>query len=455
MLEDQKPDITKLSYALNLLTGLAKVLFAALLIALHLIWGLLKYVGVLVYKLVRTDRAETLKLTKSHTDKMVDTALGRFNRLPKSSKYILLAILALVFVFVVSVLFISRGKAIEREQQAYQMSVQAIEEKRDSAMASVIYQDENQARTLLFDALSMIDEITPRDEEQQAELDTLRGEINAALDDLRHISQVEEPTVLSDLRGVEADANATNIAMTNNGLFVFADNQSVYQLDSENKTLNLAEDATSDIAGTALASGWDDTNNLIFFVDDRPGFSMFDPDQNILTDMTATLIGSVPDIEVYARRIYALSPETEQILRYDRVGYSFGSGSPWIDNKKTDLTDAVSLTIDGDVYILKADGTFVKFENNSEVTWNMDLIDPALSGANARIWSTDTSEFLYVLDPDQSRVLVIRKTSGALIVQYHSDNFEDLKDFIVDEDSGQIYLLAGTQILSIEAIHLN
>jgi hypothetical protein len=229
----------------------------------------------------------------------------------------------------------------------------------------------------------------------------------------------------------------------------------VYLVDTESKSLSLVEDAVSDTIGSALASGWDDTNNLIFFLDDRPGFSMFDPDQNILTDMSADLIGSVPDIEVYARRIYAVAPETEQILRYNRVGYDFGSGTPWIESHSTDLSDAISITIDGDVYLLKSDGEFVKFTSGNETSWSVGAVDPALSGANAKIWSTDTSDFMYVLDPDQNRVLILRKESGALVVQYTSDNFSDLKDMIVDEEVGLIYLLAGTQVLSINAVHLN
>jgi len=454
MLEDQRPQVTKLSVIMRILFDLGKILVAAIVIAVGLVWSLLKALGKISYTLIRTDRKETLKLTKSRTDHFVDSFIGRFNRLPKTSKYVLLAIVALILVFVISVLFISRNKAVDRENELYTTSLQAIEEKRDEAMASVIYHDENQARTLLFEALEMINSTEITKEEQTIKIESLRNEINLALDDLRHVSTVDQPTVLADLRSIEETANASSITLSASGLLLFADNQMIYQLDVENKTLNLIE-ITSDLVGTALASGWDDTNNMIFFLDDRPGFSLFDPDQNILTDMSADLIGSIPDIEVYARRIYAVSPETEQILRYDRVGYDFGSGSPWIESHQTSLTDAVSVTIDGDVYILKADGTFVKFDAGNEVSWNHDLIDPALSSDKARIWSTDTSDFMYVLDPDQKRLLVIRKETGALIVQYYSENFTDLKDFIVDEESGQIYLLAGSQILTIEAVHLN
>ena len=455
LLEDQRPKITKGSFIVRLLTDLGKVLLAIVTVTAGLAWGLLRAIGRLSYILIRTDRKETLKLTKSRTDKAVDTVLGRFKRLPKSSKYVLLAILALILVFVISVMFITRNKAVERADDLFVTSVQVVEEKRDEALASAIYQDEDRARTQLFEALDMINAIQTTDETQKAQLDALVVEINVALDDLRHVTNIEVPDVLADLRAIESEALATNIAQASNGLFLFADNGSVYQLDSENKTLVLNEEAASDSVGSALASGWDDTNNLIFFLDDNPGLSMFDPDQNILTDMSADLIGSVPDIEVYARRIYAVAPETEQILRYDRVGYDFGSGTPWIESHSTDLTDAISITIDGDVYLLKSDGEFVKFTSGNETSWSVDTIDPALSGSNARIWSTDTSDFMYVLDPDQNRVLIIRKESGAFIVQYTSENFTDLKDMIVDEGVGLIYLLAGTQILSIDAVHLN
>ncbi len=453
ILEDQKPDVKKLSVIIGLIFGLLKILIAAALVTFSLLLGLIHYFYKLALTLKNTDHKKTIKLTRSRTDAWVNSLLIKFNVLPKTSKYILLAILVLIFILVLSIMFISRAKVKERETEAYNASIQVVEEKRDAALASVIYHDENQARELLLEAMNLIERLNTETDERKAKQEILRTEIEDALDDLRHIEKIDEPTVLANLREVEAEANAESIALATNGLFVLTDNQKAYLVDQNSKSLEAIEIGESD-AGIPVATGYDDTNNVIYFLDERPGISMFDPDQNILSSVVIGLVpGIIPDIEVYARRIYAISPTTEQIIRYSRAGSGFDNGSAWITSKTASLTDAVSITIDGDIYILKADGAIIKFSNNQEVGWNLGIIDPALAGATF-IWTDDDSKYLYVLEPVGKRVVVIEKESGSLVVQYYSENFSDLKDFVIDEESKKIYLLAGTQILAIDATHL-
>lgn len=451
VLSDQKPNVK--SGFMGLLITLGKILIAVTLLIVGLVVGLAKGSYHFVMGLIKGDHKTKIKVTKNKTDVYVNRVLNKFNRLPKTSKYILLAVLVIVFIFVVSLMFYSRAKVRQQEVAAYDESVVSIEAKRDEALASIIYQDENQARTLLLEALSLVENMDTSTLDRIEKKDALRAEIENALNELRHIEEVAEPTVLADLRSVEDTAGAGAIALTANGLFVITDNQAVYLVNQEAKSLEAVDTDESD-AGAPVASGYDDTNNVVYFLDSRPGISKFDPDQNLLNAVTINLPGeSFPDIEIYARRIYALSPASEQVLRYDRVGSGFGSGTPWILNKSTSLADAVSITIDGDIYIFKADGSFVKLADNEEVSWYTGVMDPELAG-DGFIWSDDESKYLYLLEPSGKRVVVIEKESGTMNVQYHSENFNDLKDFIVDEENKKIYLLAGTQILVIDANHL-
>ncbi|MFH1433455.1 MAG: hypothetical protein ABIG32_00990, partial [Candidatus Uhrbacteria bacterium] len=352
VLSDQKPNVK--SGLMGILLTLVKILIAVALLLVGLVVGLVKGIHHLIMGIVKGDHKTKIKVTKNKTDVYVNRVLDKFNRLPKTSKYILLAVLVIIFIFVVSLMFYSRAKVRQQEVGAYDESVVVVEAKRDAALASIIYQDENQARTLLLEALNLIENMDTSTLERIEKKDALGAEIENALNELRHIEEVAEPTVLADLRSIEAAAGAGAIALTTNGLYVITDNQAAYLVNQETKSLEAVEVAASD-AGAPVASGYDDTNNVVYFLDSRPGVSKFDPDLGLLEAVAADLPGeSFPDIEIYARRIYALSPASEQVLRYDRVGAGFGSGTPWILNKSTSLADAVSITIDGDVYILKA-----------------------------------------------------------------------------------------------------
>lgn len=452
VLEDQKPDITRLAAIMSLLASLGKLLFSALMIVLGITWDMVKFFGKTTRALVRSDRKETLLLTKSKADKSIHRLLSGFNRLPKTSKYILLAVLMIICVFAVSIFFISKAKTKERAAQEFNTAIQVIEEKRDAAMASIIYQDEDQARALLLEADQLLSNFQTEDPTRLERIAGLRADLEQALSDLRHLETIDQPEVVADLRSVEAEAGALDIEITSDNLYLFADNGAAYKVDPVSKTIELFEGGT--VSGQAVASGYDDTNDVVYFLDSQPGISRLDPEAGTLEEVVAGAVNeSVTDIEVYARRIYAVSPAEDQIIRYDRSGTGFGAGTSWILNKSTSLTDAVSISVDGDIYVLKGDGSFARFSGGEEIGWNLGVIDPALTG-NGSIWTTDTSKYLYVLEPGSGRLIVIEKESGSLVVQYQSSNFTDLKDFVIDEANRLIYILSGTQVLKINASYL-
>lgn len=453
VLEDQRPDVSKLSFILNILLTLGKIVLAALLVTVSLGWGLVKFLYRIGMGIVKADKKQKLRLTKSKTDQFINGLLQRFNVLPKTSKYILLAVLVLVIILGTGIYFISKSKEQQWALAEYEASLEAINEKQDAAEASVIYHDENQARTLLLEAMSMVENLNTDDEERAAKQSELRAELETALNELRHITTVNSPTVLADLREVEAEAEATAIGLSGNGVYVFADNASVYSVDEESKKIN-AVDLGDSVAAAAVDVGYDSTNNVFYYLDTRPGVTMFDPDQNLLTPVSIGWVdGAVPDLEVYARRIYALVPGAEQIVKYLRAGDGFDSGSNWINNKQTNISDTVALTIDGRIYLLKSDGSLVVFDGGEETNWNHDVIDPALNGAT-EMWTDDVSAHLYILEPVSGRLIVFEKESGKLIVQYQSSLFEGATEFIADETNKRILILVGTQVLEFPMTHL-
>ena len=73
------------------------------------------------------------------------------------------------------------------------------------------------------------------------------------------------------------------------------------------------------------------------------------------------------DIEAYANRLYVLRPtvtDTQgQIIRYDRSGATFAREQDWISSRTVALDQAVSLTVDGSVYILMRNGSIARFDS--------------------------------------------------------------------------------------------
>ncbi|MCR4314422.1 MAG: hypothetical protein NUV84_04215, partial [Candidatus Uhrbacteria bacterium] len=163
------------------------------------------------------------------------------------------------------------------------------------------------------------------------------------------------------------------------------------------------------------------------------------------------------DVEAYANRLYFLRPTTDsgegQIIRFTRSGLTFDQETEWITSRTIPFDTVVSLTIDGNVYALMTDGSVSRFANGSEEGWSTGVVDPRITQAS-KIWTSSESSYLYVLEPATQRLIVFQKETGEFVVQYRSDAFQGLTDFVVDEAGYTMYLLAGSKLYSIAPSHL-
>lgn len=152
------------------------------------------------------------------------------------------------------------------------------------------------------------------------------------------------------------------------------------------------------------------------------------------------------DVAVYNGKAYVLSPKLNQIFKHNRLGgEGFDGGAAWVLSSNTNIGDANSITIDGFVWVLKADGTIVKYLSGREEPFTAATVDPPLLSAT-EIWTDEASKLLYILDPNQKRLVVFNKENGALVVQYSSPVFEFLRRVKVDEANKTIDVEAGTTV---------
>ena len=155
------------------------------------------------------------------------------------------------------------------------------------------------------------------------------------------------------------------------------------------------------------------------------------------------------DLVYYGAKMYILSPESGQVYKDQRTASGFDGGSAWIISGVSSLVDATALTIDGYIWILKADGTIVRYLAGKETDWRLGVVEPPLLNTKD-IWTNENSKFLYVLDPNEKRVVVFDKEKGTLVTQYTNDQFTDLKSMIVDEANKKITVLAGSKVYQFE-----
>ena len=363
----------------------------------------------------------------------------------------MLGIIVAVLILAFGVSTISKSQARSAEEDAYQKQLTTIEDTIERASSAVIYKDEDQARTLFLNAQTLIEELpvnTPERTEKSVELIT---DIQSAMDDIRHLVTIPNPPLLADLATVTDGVFGNALVQTSDAIYTFASDGRAYSLNRSQKTFNAATEATESKSVASEGSQEDGRVYLLDTIGEVYGVTSAGINSLGLIDT------SWVDLQAYADRLYLLRPSSNgqegQVIRYTRSGSDFSSESNWITSRTVSFDNAVSLAIDGTVYVLMKNGAISRFTSGSEDGWSAGAVEPRITNATD-IWTDSNSSYIYVLEPDSQRLIVFDKISGEFLVQYSSSAFTGLTDFIVDESDYTIYLLAGSRLYSIATSHI-
>lgn len=163
-------------------------------------------------------------------------------------------------------------------------------------------------------------------------------------------------------------------------------------------------------------------------------------------------------VDSYLRYLYLLSPENNQIYKYERLSNNYGV--PVEYNVNGDLTNALDMAIDGSIYVLK-DGdeghSIIKlFRGETQTFVIRGIPEDALKTVSKIFKVTDRN--IYLLDPVNRRVLVVSDggaTGEATYVRQFvlekGDGQDDtLQDLYVDPDEAQMFVLADKHIYVVD-----
>ncbi|HBK34744.1 MAG: hypothetical protein UU08_C0019G0022 [Candidatus Uhrbacteria bacterium GW2011_GWE2_40_58] len=432
-----------------------RLLTSSCYVALKMILGISVQSCSACFSLTQKQRRQQLfKNIKTSTTSHFSKANQQYRLLPRMTKYLILAVILVILVFSVGLSFMKKSKADTALEQAYLDQIAATQELFDRAQSAYIYKDEVQARTLYAQAQISLSALPMETPEQTAVIEDYQIQINTALDELRHVVHISDPPLLGDLKETQPETSAQGLSLIDGVLSVLGSDDFIYSLDKSKKTFSPSTTTSAQIADKSLTATDD---NSLFFVDERPGISEFTPSTQSLTQhpLITTESQSWRSLLTYADRLYALIYENEdaQIYRYSTSAIATDSASSWIKSKETNLSEAVDFAIDGTLFVLLKNGTIIRFVSGSEVSWNQGIVEPAVEQAVA-LWTDIDSNYLYVLEPVQERLIIFEKETGNYLVQYKSGLFADANSFVVDESTRSIFLLIDSKIYTIAASHL-
>ena len=157
-------------------------------------------------------------------------------------------------------------------------------------------------------------------------------------------------------------------------------------------------------------------------------------------------------ISGYFGNLYVLDPLLNRILKYVPTDNAYTNPpSDYLSHQlDIDLTGAVDMAIDGNVYVLFADGRIVKFLRGEPQTYNMHTLPTPMQNPTTIFVSgpqePDGEGYVYVTDAGNERVIQFDK-EGNFLRQFKAKQGESqmqrLRGIYVDEARKRMFLLSG------------
>ncbi len=308
-------------------------------------------------------------------------------------------------------------------------------------------------RQMLEQARSLASEALHYEPDNQA-ASSLRQQAALALDDLSAVTDLGSLNPISDLTQlVTGDLQI-------DGLTLAAGN--AYMLDSKGGRIIAVPLATPDQPAVVYQDGdtygdtpakkplfmtWESDNGgrLLILDAERKLFALQPGSlpQPLPLRKTSSW-ASVAGLASYDGNLYVLDPTGNQVERYLPAADGYDSEPTNALSGDVDLSNAVSIAVNGDIYVLKRDGTINRYVHGENAGFDLGGIDRPLTGPTS-IQVGGTNSEIYIADAGNKRI-VVASSDGTFERQYVSSDFTDVGAIAVD--GSQLYVMVGDELLS-------
>lgn len=150
-------------------------------------------------------------------------------------------------------------------------------------------------------------------------------------------------------------------------------------------------------------------------------------------------------ISVYGSNLYVLD-QRQGLLKFVPTDEGYEETS-YFTSSEPNLSQTVSLTIDGSVYLLYKDGTIEKYTRAQKDPFTLSGIEPPLKNPSA-LTTTSGGKSLYILDKSNSRIVQVGK-DGTYQKTYTSDVLKTAQAFSLSSSENEIFVLSEGTLYSL------
>lgn len=361
-----------------------------------------------------------------------------------------LAVLALVLVYAV------RSHQATVAEDRFSAQLATITTGREAAVALADHQAGHAQLLALRDKLAAIP--VNGHPQWQNRVTAERDALARALDQVDGVERVGAAQIELLAKGPAPASTATSrpqIILGDGQQFVLLDGM-LYAVDGRAKTFTklLAKgDSVSGVSvGPLLGIVW--RIDKLFAFDEQHGYLRDSTVPGGWTVVPLAATGLKPlAVDSFDGNLYFLAADRGQILKFSSGSYD-ATPQPWSSPKANgDLTQAIDLSIDKDIYALLADGRVLDFYQGEQKSAYAPTIVPPLAGASA-LHVTQGGKYLYLVDPREGRIIRLSRDGNVLGIYKAAPgapSFVSARELAVDEVANVAYLLTDDGLL---AVHL-
>ena len=258
------------------------------------------------------------------------------------------------------------------------------------------------------------------------------------------------PTIVANLTSRNPDVSARGLIGIERGRMIAYDRQNLYSIIVNAVDEPQRLDGDNLILNGSYFSRYNTTifmtkeNRLIELIEGQPTAMKTD-------DLSGWLSG--PDMETYIRFLYVLSPQNNQIYKYERLSNRYSAPTEY--NVSGNLEGALDMTIDASVYVLRQGGNMTKLFRGEESNFTIrNLPEGALETATKIYKVRDRGNF-YFLDPEHARIIVSRTDDdlgeSLYLKQYvlEGEQIGTLQDLYIDQEETHLIVMDEKRVYSI------
>jgi len=357
---------------------------------------------------------------------------------------ILAAILVIALLLIISISFLVNGQRDEALRGEYKLRIEAMNQDIHTANTKGYANDKETANAILDKVEREARDILVSDYFRSEAL-VLLDKIQETRDSINNIKRISDTKSYVDLSQKNPDIEALGLVNLDDNFFAYEYN-ALYEVILDQVLSPKDIDETEVVmAGTAM-----EDYGLLIFLTQSGRIIEYDEGQFQFANTEDDVWKSGVDIAAYGKYIYLLSPSSNQIYKYSRLRNNYSSATEY--NLDADLNGALSIAIDGNIYVLKEGGEIVKiFKSNVQ---SFEIEDMAVDISEAtQIFTSPELDGLYVLDSVNKRVIIIEKEvgpGGRYQGQMFFEDLDKIQAIYIEKNEDRLYLLTKKGIYEVE-----